>query len=92
MSWSVNYIGTPEKITAALNEQSTTLTGQSKIEFDAALPNLVGLLASNFTPPGVAPQLVKLDASGSGSAQTDGTQTSRTCQVTLTPFYAKLLT
>lgn len=63
MSWSVNYLGTPDKITAALEKQSTTLSGPTKTEFDAALPHLVGLVAQNANAA-TAPVL-KLDASGS---------------------------
>lgn len=47
MSWSVNYIGTPEKILAAMDDLSTKLNGQSKLEFDEALPHLKALVSSN---------------------------------------------
>ncbi len=47
MSWSAYYIGTPDKLTEALQKQSETLTGNCKMEFDAALPHMVGLIQQN---------------------------------------------
>lgn len=64
MSWSVNLIGTPTKITAALKKQSETLTGQSKEEFDAALPHMLGLLAQNYA--GTYEPAMRITASGHG--------------------------
>lgn len=48
MSWSVSYIGTPEKISEALDRQKDILSGQSLEEFDAALPALKTLLSLNY--------------------------------------------
>lgn len=48
MSWSVNYMGTPQAIAESLDKYSSDLSGYSKEEFDAALPHLKGLLAENF--------------------------------------------
>lgn len=64
MSWSVNYIGKPEKIAEALEQQSEKLTGQSKTEFDAALPHLCALVKQNFNKAG--DYIVQLDANGHG--------------------------
>lgn len=47
MSWSIAYIGTPKKISEALQNHSTKLEGNSKIEFDAALPHLQALVQLN---------------------------------------------
>ena len=48
MSWSVNFIGKPGKVIEALQKQSDNLSGESKAEYDSALPHLVGLVAENF--------------------------------------------
>lgn len=35
MSWNVGFIGSPEAVVKALESHSTTLTGDSKVEYDA---------------------------------------------------------
>ena len=67
MSWSISFIGKPEKVVEALQKQSETLTGESKIEYDSALPHLVGLVNENFGTP----YSVKIAASGHGTVYTD---------------------
>jgi hypothetical protein len=62
MSWSVQFIGKPEKVVEALNAQSEKMSGESKVEYDSALPNLVGLVKENFGYD----YLVNLIASGHG--------------------------
>ena len=64
MSWSVSFIGTPEKVIEALEKESTRLTDQSKKEFDFALPHLIGLIALNYGPGYF--NAVKLEANGHG--------------------------
>jgi hypothetical protein len=67
MSWSIQFIGKPEKVAEALHANSEKLSGNSKIEYDSALPHLLGLVNENFGfdfP-------VKLAASGSGSDKPD---------------------
>ena len=86
MSWSVNYVGKPEKVAAALQEQSSKLTGQSKIEFDDALPHLVGLVNQTFlTEKGAArgyqSNLVQIEANGSGTS----------FDVTIKPIYGAMV-
>lgn len=49
MSYSASFIGTPENIIKALQAESERLTGQSKIEFDNVLPNIVSLIGQNFS-------------------------------------------
>lgn len=64
MSWSAHFMGTPDKIVEALTKQSQNLTSNSKIEFDAALPHMIGLIQQNKgkdKPP-------LLEFSGNGSA------------------------
>jgi hypothetical protein len=88
MSWSFTHEGTPEEVAAALDAQSERLSGQSKDEFDAALPHLKGLVAENFRSEPyrerykVNAPIVNLSANGSGLA-VDGEQQERSCQVTL---------
>jgi len=65
MSWSVNYIGSPGNISAALEKQSGTLSGQSKQEFDAALPHLIALINQNQNKN--AEPALRLAASGHAS-------------------------
>jgi hypothetical protein len=68
MSYSISLLGTPENICKALDEQSLTLTGQSKAEFDEALPHLKGLVSQNSgTNKDVA---YSLNASGHGYVST----------------------
>lgn len=64
MSWSAIYIGTPNKISQKLQEQSASLSGKSKEEFDAALPNLTGLLAQNYNQ--TAEPIIRMSANGHG--------------------------
>ena len=47
MSWSINMIGTPEKLVEALKKHSETISGRSKEEFDAALPHMIALIEEN---------------------------------------------
>jgi hypothetical protein len=48
MSWNVDKTGTVKEVVAELNETSTRLSGQSKVEFDAALPHLIAATEQNF--------------------------------------------
>lgn len=65
MSWNVSFIGTPAKITEALEEYSTrVLSGTSKEEFEAALPHFKALLAQNYSKVGNL--TLRLTASGHG--------------------------
>lgn len=64
MSWSVTLIGNPDNIAKALEKESEILSGNSKVEFDAALPHLLGLVKENFNT--VQPPVLKIVASGHG--------------------------
>jgi hypothetical protein len=97
MSWSITVIGKPENVVAALEAQSAKESGQCKIEFDDALPHLVGLVRQSFNEKPEFTPMVRLEASGSGCASSDSNapgvmrQTSRSCQVKIEQFYAKLV-
>jgi hypothetical protein len=79
MSWSVNFKGKPADVVKSLRDESAKLSGQSKVEYDDALPHVVALVEQNFGNP---TSEVKLSANGSGSAQ-GGKQFNRSCSVTL---------
>jgi hypothetical protein len=70
MSWNIAYIGTPEKITEALDKNSENLTGQSKEEYDRALPHLKVLVNENYNATG-AP-IMKVEASGHATSGSYG--------------------
>lgn len=83
MSWSIVLIGKTENIVKALEEQSEKLSGGSKVEFDAALPHLVGLLNQNFTNEGNP--VMQLTANGHGY------DTYRQCNVELKSLGGQLV-
>jgi hypothetical protein len=62
MSWSVDFIGSPDNIVAALEKESEKLTGPSKHEFDSVLPSLIRLVKQNHNKE--TPPVLKLTASG----------------------------
>jgi hypothetical protein len=75
MSWSLTLIGKTDNIVKALKEQSDKLSGGSKVEFDAALPHLVGLVEQNFNA--TDNPVMQIQASGHGH------DNYRQCTVTL---------
>jgi len=87
MSWSITFIGKPENVANALSEHSAKLDGQSKVEYDSALPHITGLVKENF---GNQDQLVKVTANGHGYA-TNGEQKQRQCTASVEVFYAVLV-
>lgn len=96
MSWSVSATGKPENVAKYLEEQSAKQSGQSKIEYDDALPNLVGLVLQNFRNDATPQGMIRIEASGSGSARTDpetkaDIQVSRGCRVKIESFYINLV-
>lgn len=92
MSWSVSLIGKPANVVKALEAESAKFTDQSKVEYDAALPHLVGLVQQNFVADesGYVEPTIKLDAAGSGYSR-DGKQLQRSCRVKIEPLYTKLV-
>lgn len=88
MSWSVNYFGKPEKVSEALTAQSANLSGQSKQEYDAALPHLVALVNLNI---GQQVPLIKLAACGHGTANAEGIMIENNCSVQLEHVYGMLV-
>lgn len=82
MSWSITFIGKADHIANALKEQSAKLQGPSKVEYDAALPHLVGLVEQNFNNAGSP--VLQITANGHGH------DTYRQCTVSI-QFLAGLL-
>ncbi len=87
MSWNFNAVGTAENLAKALDSESARLSGDSKTEFDAAKPNLQGLLAMNVSN---YPRILRLDASGHASTS-QGVVTESTCNVSLVGLNAQLV-
>ena len=92
-------MGKPEAVAKALEEESAKLTGQSKDEYDAALPHLAALVRENFVKAGsgYGEPVIEFSASGSGTARpaTPGgavENVQRQVSVTLKPVWTKLLT
>lgn len=72
MSWSITFIGKPENVSKALNEHSGKIDGQSKIEYDEALPHLDALVNQNFNSNEQYPPVIKIVASGHGQKDSYG--------------------
>lgn len=83
MSWSITFIGKPENVAVALAKQSEKMDGQSKVEYDAALPHFVALVKENF---GDNTPIVKINANGHGYA-VNGEQKQRQCSVSIELIY-----
>jgi hypothetical protein len=88
MSWSAYFVGTPEKIEEALNKQSGNLSGQSKQEYDDALPHLVALIKSNSD--GKGGPLVQIQAAGSAYFL-NGEMQNSTCNVNIQQLHGALV-
>ena len=88
MSWSITLIGKPENVSVALDEYASRMTdGQSKIEFESALPHMKGIVNENF---GQYPPLIKLSASGYGYSE-NGEQKQRQLAVSVELIYDALV-
>ena len=66
MSWNVTFIGKTENIVKALEAQSAKFEGLTKVEFDAALPHLVGLVNENWSKGETGNPVMKITAAGHG--------------------------
>lgn len=66
MSWSVQFIGKPEKVAEALIAEADKLSGESRNEYGSAVPHLVALVKENFGMN----YAVKIAASGHGNIYT----------------------
>lgn len=89
MSWSISFIGTPEKVSNALSKHSEAISGASKAEYDAALPHLKGIVDLNFNKTN-PPTLIKMSASGSGIHTSEG-QVQGSCKVNIEEMWGMLV-
>lgn len=81
MSWSVSLIGTPQGVNKELNSIAEQMgDGQSKAEFEEALPHIQGLVSLAVA------QNVKLVANGHATI-TDGKKSFGTISVVLECMY-----
>jgi len=77
MSWSIITSGTPEEVVSKLEEQSNTLDGQSKEEFDFALPHMIAIVKENIGGT------VNLNAYGHGGKDAEGKYYDKSCTVNI---------
>lgn len=88
MSWSIQFIGTPEKVIEALgNHEKNMGEGASKEEFKAALPHITGILKLNFNNGN---PVVRLTAHGSATTS-GGEVVSSSCIVNLENMWGALV-
>lgn len=92
MAWSISLIGTPADISSELASHSQSLIGDSKAEFDEALPHLQGLVNQNLYPDetGSSSQALHLSASGHAS-KTDGKKYQSSCHVSIQPSFTRVV-
>jgi hypothetical protein len=86
MSWSISFIGKPEKVVEALEAHSNKLSDYSKVEYDKVLPSIVNIIQQNFG----FDYLVKVDASGHGHIS-DGVPQNSQCKVNVDLMYGVLV-
>jgi carbon monoxide dehydrogenase subunit G len=86
MSWSIQFIGKPEKVAEALTAQSVKMSGDSKLEYVCALPHLVGLVNENYGPN---VPLIKIIAAGHGYA--NGANSNRQLTASVEIVYGVLV-
>jgi hypothetical protein len=91
MSWNIDFIGNPENVVKALQENSAKLDGASKVEYDAVVPHLIGLVSQNFNSNKAVGIVVKVTASGHGYISTDGTDQYRQCSASVEQLYGVLV-
>lgn len=68
MSWSISFMGKPEKVAEALEQHSAKLDGNSKLEYDSVLPHLVGIVKQNY---GDNMPAIRIEANGHGFVAND---------------------
>ena len=87
MSWSLDMMGKPSKVVEALEALSTTLTGQSKEEYDEVLPSMVTLVKANVEN---ASSIIHITASGHAHI-VDGNKLAGTCSVNIQNIWTALV-
>lgn len=56
------FIGSPENVINALKDHSNKIDGKSKEEYDAVLPNIVGIVEQNYCT--AYPATISVSANG----------------------------
>lgn len=90
MSWSTSTTGTPEQCKAYLQEYGSTLTDQSKQEYDAALPHILGIVEQNFGNPGRHISVLAYGHGGERHQAEGSPQSYRECTVTVKEWDPKI--
>lgn len=91
MSWSICIIGKPENVVKALGDYSEKLTGASKEEFDAALPNIVALVKMNYNRnPNQTESVIRVEGNGHAYKQNDEPYYSN-LNISVTPLNGTLV-
>ncbi|HLO59039.1 MAG TPA: hypothetical protein VK172_14820 [Lentimicrobium sp.] len=83
MSWSILFIGKPENVAKALEDEKDKMSGPSKEEYVDALPHLVGLVKQNFSTNHQSP--IKISASGWGISSNDVSQRTLSVSIEAVP-------
>jgi hypothetical protein len=83
MSWSISFIGNSNNVIKALEDHSNKLNGQSKSEYDEALPSLLKLVQLNHNEQQAV--IIKITASGHASSSYSN------CSVTLEQPYVTVV-
>lgn len=84
MSWSISAAGKPADVVAKLRAYATTLTGQSRREYDEATEAIIHLVQQNYHEEhtGQAEPGLVVEAHGSG-VEVNGESMSRECAVSI---------
>ena len=77
MSWSINLIGTPEKIVEALEAESERMTGPNKVEFDSVKDGIICIVKANHN----SKEQPALSVSAHGSAYQTQTDSYSSCAI-----------
>ena len=88
MSWSISAIGSPASICKAIDKQSQTLNGVSKVEFDETMRGVKDILSGikrDVTYGG--PSLYHLQAHGSGGHTNTGEMVNYQTNVKIEQFH-----
>lgn len=86
MSYSVSFVGSADKVVDLLTDYSNKTSGQSKIEYDSALPHILAIVKLNS--PGITESIAAVKVSAYGHSTTNGEEVvSSSCSVTVERIY-----
>jgi hypothetical protein len=83
-------VGKPENVANALEAEAENMSGESKAEYQEALPHIVGIVRQNFNKETDSPQLVSVSANGSGFTRS-GEPVQRQCSVKVEHLWTRLV-